>query len=367
MYLLKEQRYLSGSHDTGGFTERIKGIQGFEQRDASEILLLLRPNDRTTVSTATSHFVQEQVHTNTVQSNVPCGVAPGILNSLKRVTQFQNLNLNTCFRHNYYMSNPCDYQYAIPTEIKNVVSMRLASVELPNAWYLFSTKKKNNVMIVNSATSGAHKILVPDGNLDATSLQSYLNSTYFYMSATTTDLIYLKFSIDQYSFKSKFEVVGLPPSPVSFSINFVDQEANQNVMDTLGWLLGFRIATYTDITSIVISEGLFDGGGDRYVYIAIDDYQYNTNALNIVGLDKSIIDKNIIAKIPMVDGKLSLTVDDNTSPLTKTRKYNGPVSIRTLNIKVLDKYGHVIDLNNMDYSLTLELEILYEGFNFHLV
>ena len=50
--------------------------------------------------------------------------------------------------------------------------------------------------------------------------------------------------------------------------------------------------------------------------------------------------------------------------MTKTRKYNGPVNIRNIFIKILDQYGEIIDLNNMDYSFTLELEILYEGFNF---
>ena len=72
----------------------------------------------------------------------------------------------------------------------------------------------------------------------------------------------------------------------------------------------------------------------------------------------------MIAKIPMINGKLSLIIDDNTSLLTKTRKYNGPVNIRNLNIKILDQFGSIIDLNNMDFSFTFELEILYEGFNF---
>jgi hypothetical protein len=66
----------------------------------------------------------------------------------------------------------------------------------------------------------------------------------------------------------------------------------------------------------------------------------------------------------MVQGKLSLVIDDNSNPLTKTRKYNGPVNIRNLQIKILDKFGSTINLNNMDFSLTLELELLYEGFNF---
>ena len=59
-----------------------------------------------------------------------------------------------------------------------------------------------------------------------------------------------------------------------------------------------------------------------------------------------------------------MIIDDNSCPLTKTRKYNGPVNIRNLNIKILDRFGETIELNNMDYSFTLELEVLYEGFNF---
>ena len=136
-------------------------------------------------------------------------------------------------------------------------------------------------------------------------------------------------------------------------------------MNTFGWTIGFRLSKYINISNFILSEGLFDAGGDRYIYVSIEDYQYNNNALNIVCFDQSIMEKNIIAKIPMVNGKLSMIIDDNSCPLTKTRKYNGPVNIRNLHIKILDNFGNVVDLNNMDFSFTLELEILYEGFNFN--
>ena len=135
-------------------------------------------------------------------------------------------------------------------------------------------------------------------------------------------------------------------------------------MNSVGWAMGFRLAKYKNINKSIISEGVFDAAGDRYIFVSIDDYQYNNNVLNIVCFDKTTIEKNIIAKIPMINGKFSMVIDDNSSPLTKTRKYNGPVNLRNLNIKLLDRFGEVIDINNMDYSFTLELEILYEGFNF---
>ena len=311
-------------------------------------------------------------NTNIVTNTQINQVGPGFLNSIKRVTQLQNLNLNSCFRNNYFQSNPCDFQYIIPSEIKNVVSMKLASIEIPNAWYLFSHVQKNNQFIIeiyNPKETGQPQkqifpIVVPDGNYDSESLQHYLNTTYFYESETETDLKYVKFSIDQYNFKSKFEILPDPFSENSlqFSLLF-SEDINQNIMNTLGWMLGFRMPKYIRIKERICSEGLFDAGGDRYIYVSITDYQYNNNTLNIVGFDKSILNEDIIAKIPMINGKLSLIIDDNND-LVKKRKYNGPVNISRLQIKIMDKFGTIIDLNNMDFSLTLELEILYESFNF---
>ena len=226
---------------------------------------------------------------------------------------------------------------------------------------------------------------------------------------------YIKCSIDPYNFKFKFEsinngsllvsdffyiditfyILPLPPNNSSndcktykhkqyinssnYTHNLATLNANcvttSNIFkcmmtNTMGWILGFRQDKYENLLinnisgSLLLSESLFDGGGDRYIYLSIDDYQNSKNILNIGCLDNFIIEKNIIAKIPMVNGKLSLVINDNEAPLTKIRKYNGPVNIKTLNIKLIDKFGDIIDLNCLDYSFTLELEILYEGFNF---
>ena len=370
------------------YVEQIKNIYSFEKYSISDILNKLNVqiqiqqddkiidlNDTNNINNVNKKIInsdinvptiQEQKYTNIVESTFSNAVAPGSLNSIKRVTHLFNLNLNTCFRSNYYNSNPCNFQYLIPSEIKNVVSLRLASIEIPNSWYLFSSIKKNNIFeieINNNGTITNYTITIPDGNYDNNTLPDYLNNNYFYNSGTTNDLVYIEYVIDQYSSKSKFQLTGIYPENFCFTINFVKDNTN-NMMNTVGWLIGFRLASYKSITDYIESEGIFDGGGDRYIYVSIDDYQYNNNTLNMVCFDNSIMEKNIIAKIPMVNGKLSLIIDDNTCSLTKTRRYNGPVNIRNLFIRILDQYGEIIDLNNMDYSFTLELELLYEGFNF---
>jgi hypothetical protein len=289
-------------------------------------------------------------------------VAPGEINAVKRIIQVQNLNLNSCFRSNYYSSGPCDFQYIIPTEIKNVLSLRLASIEIPNAWYLFSENKKNNFFTI-IFKDNTYIITVEDGNYDMDTLTKYLNEKYFYLSSNLNELQYIEFSIDPFNHKTTIKLTALAPVDLTFSIQFIEDNINLNIMNTLGWTLGFRLANYVTMR-IIISEGLYDGGGDRYIYFSLNDYQYNTNVLNIIGFDKSIMDENIIAKIPMQNGKLCLTIDNNTNPLSKIRKYNGPVNIRNLHIKILDRFGSIIDLNHMDFSFTIEIEVLYECFNF---
>jgi len=324
-------------------------------------------NDNFHLDTKQSSNLNTKNNTNLIINSFPNNVAPGNLNSLKRITTFQNIHLNSCFRHNYFNSNSCDFQYIIPSDIKNVVSLRLVSIEIPNSWYLFSHKQKNNIFnievnIDNVITN--YVITIPDGNYDSDSLQQYLNTNYFSQSKTNNYLKYIHFSIDNNNFKSKFEVL---PNPsicnFSFSICFLYDE-NENLMNNVGWLLGFRLPTYQNISENIQSEGLFDACGDKYIYFALNDYQYNNNSNNIVGFDKSIMDENILAKIPMINGKLSFIIDENNNLLAKRRVYNGPVTLRKLYIKIMDKFGNIIDLNNMDFSFTLEVELLYESFNF---
>jgi len=295
-------------------------------------------------------------------------LSPGDLNSIKRITQLLNLNINSCFRHNYYQSSPTDFLYNLPIEIKNVSSMRLVSIEIPNSWYLFSSKKKNNIFyfsVCDKCTKHTkeYAIEIPDGNYNFEHLEHYLNTTYFYESNIDYPLKYVKFSINQNSLKSTFEIIDNDDDiTYDFNLKFAI-DLNQNVMNTAGWILGFRLANYLNIKAL-ISEALFDAGGDRYIYLSINDFQYNNNTSNIVCFDNNILNEDVIAKIPMENGKLSLVINDNNNNLAKIRRYNGPINLSKIQIKLLDQFGCVIDLNNMDFSMTIELQILYENFNF---
>ena len=384
IFNLIENNVIKNTNEVDAYLHQMKGLQTLENSTEMDVynkiinqnniqefeknLLNEKYND---VGGRVNPSLTNKNNTNYVVSSHQDLIAPGNLNSVKRILQYCNLNINSCFRTNYYQSNPCDFIYMIPSEIKNVVSMRLVSIEIPNSWYLFSKIKKNNIFeisIEENDEKHGYKIEIPDGNYDSQTLEDYLNSNFFYQSGMENSLKYIKFSIDSYNLKSKFELVescDLEKKRIRFSLKFTES-IGQNIMMTFGWILGFRIATYINVKELV-SEGLFDAGGDRYIYVSINDYQYNNNTSNIVCFDKSILSEDVIAKIPMVNGKLSLIVNDNNSPLSKIRLYNGPVNLSRLQIKVLDHFGNIIDLNNMDFSMTLELQLLYESFNFQNV
>ena len=303
-------------------------------------------------------------NTNLIYNTANNEISPGDLNSLKRITQLLNVNINSCFRENYYKNSPCDFVYNFPNEIYNVISLRLVSIEIPNAWYLFSSKKRNNIFKIVINNEDYYELEIPEGNYNNDTLEEYLNTTYFYKSEIETPLKKLKFSINNKNLKSMFEVIEEGgDDDFQFTLQF-SQDINQNIMNTFGWIIGFRMSNYVDIKEYIISESLFDAGYDRYVYLCLNDYQYNNNTSNLVFFDKSSLNEDVIAKIPMIDGRLSLIINNNNGNLAKLRRYNGPVNISKIQIKLLDKFGNVIDLNHMDFSMTLELELLYENFNF---
>jgi hypothetical protein len=75
---------------------------------------------------------------------------------------------------------------------------------------------------------------------------------------------------------------------------------------------------------------------------------------------KSIIGDNILGMIPITAQDFYVNFTSGNDYIERKREYFGPVRIQRLKIQLLNQYGDPINLNNMDYSFSLELEIGYE-------
>ena len=293
------------------------------------------------------------------------------INPVKTVTRKINMHFDSAFRDNYYKQSATDFMYSLPNTINDVVSIKLTSVDIPNSWHTISFIAKTNCFTIElkgKCFCNTYDIKVPDGNYSAQELLDYLNYEYFYLSNNTDKYLKcIKVSLMENSLRVRFEIIKDDSykcnDDFKFSLIFVNDK-NSNIQNTLGWIMGFRLGRYNDITDIIQSEGLIDTGGNRYIYFSLDDYQKNKCNQQIVNFDKTTINESVLGKIYLYNGRFSLNImEDDGANVTKKRDYLGPIRLSKFNIKLLDKFGTVIDLNNMDFSFSLELEILYNSNN----
>jgi hypothetical protein len=126
-----------------------------------------------------------------------------------------------------------------------------------------------------------------------------------------------------------------------------------------GWILGFRNGIYVNNQNYV-SEGIVDLSGPKYLFLVVDDFNNNVNNGFYSAFNSSLLNKNILARISLKSLTFSIFNENNFNIVTTPREYFGPVNIQNLNIQLLDEYGRVIELNNMDYSFSLTLTVVYD-------
>lgn len=316
----------------------------------------------------------------------------GIVNKLDKETQSVSLHINSLFRDEYYNDSSSDFTYTLPVNVENVLSARLTSVNLPNTWYLFEAEKGNNVFYVEmfevrkdtrKRTLGAggeplneryiHEIVIPDGNYTTGSLTNFLNKTYFKNVAMGVAVKNdyqkrmgrIEFKINPASLKSSFQITQDANALTYWHMNLIFvNEHSKSLIQTAGWILGFRTAKYLNIENSILSESLFDAAGDRYLYLCLNDFTINQTNNNIICLDNTFIDTHVLAKINIGTSSFGIQIDDTPDTAdthSKTRIYAGPTNLKKINIKLLDVFGKPINLNKMDWSFTLELEKLYQN------
>jgi hypothetical protein len=298
-------------------------------------------------------------------SSFPSEFFPGVINPLKRRINKQNLNIDTRFRDNYYGSPSTNFNVNLPLTINNVLTMQLAAIELPTTFYNISKQFGNNFFTL-TVNDVAQVVNIPDGNYTYTGIVNLLNTT---MTNIGGNFQYIVFGINNNNNNGSGQMfVGIDSSyigpAITFSLNF---QADRNGIDDrstplplkLGWTFGFRNGVYENNLNYV-SEGIVDLLGPRYLYLVVDDFNNNVNNSFYSAFNSSILNKNILARVSLQANTFNIFTENNLSIVTTPRQYFGPVKIQNLNIQLLDEYGRVIDLNNMDYSFSLTFQTAYD-------
>ena len=324
--------------------------------------------DKSNTIDAGSTYIIEKPTTPYTQSS-PSEFYPGTINPLNKRILKKNINIDTRFRENYYTTLASNFHVNLPLKLSKVVSLQLSAIELPNTFYVISQIYGNNFFVLEIVNEEPLIVTIPDGNYDYIGIQNFINN---FLSTQSGNYPNIQFLIDintggDQSGSAKM-VVGSTTGTTIFSINFVtDRYGNDDKQTPLplkiGWLIGFRDGYYENNTTYV-SEGLVNLLGPRYIYLAIDDFNNSVLDGFYGTFNSSIINKNILARISLqgnaFGNSFNILSKDNFSLITTPRQYFGPVDIQKLQIQLLDEYGRILNLNNMDYSFCLTFQTIYE-------
>lgn len=121
--------------------------------------------------------------------------------------------------------------------------------------------------------------------------------------------------------------------------------------------------TYQPVTyrKYVASESSFGSTATQYFFLEIDDYNRNFTTNTIIAETGSgtHLGNNIVARIPITITSLNINHTNPSDMIFKQRDYFGPVKIEKLHLRLVDRYGETLDIQNNDYSVAIELTTTY--------
>ena len=305
-------------------------------------------------------------------SSYPSEFFPGVINPLKKRSIKKNLNIDTRFRENYFSSPSTDFHFSLPINFDNVLQMQLTSLELPTTYYNVSKQYGNNffsITVTTASGTSTSVVTIPDGNYTYEGIVNIINTQLSNLGAPFDQVVFL-LNINNNSGSGQM-MVGInsspPPPPItitSLSLNFQADRFGIDDRSTplplkFGWMLGFRNGIYENNLNYV-SEGVVDVTGPRYIYLVVDDHNNNVNNGFYSAFNSSLLNNNILARISLQSKFFDVQISNNLGIVTNPREYFGPVNIQNINIQLLDEYGRVLDINNMDYSFCLTLVTAYD-------
>jgi hypothetical protein len=294
--------------------------------------------------------------------SLPSEFYSGIINPLKKRTIRQNLNIDTRFRDNYTKTSASNFQFVLPTQFNDVMSIQLDNFEFTTPVYNISAGLGNNFFSIEINTGEMLTIIIPDGIYTDTTLIAAINlaitnipllnnpATYQIVMSQNSNRcsIFTNSSVSSYEFTLFFQ--GSIQGTDNFAVPLPFK---------LGWIMGFRLGFYTS-EFVYTSEGSIDLYGPKYIYLVFDDYNNSVNNGFFSAFNSSVLNNNILARISMNPNTLGSVIQNNLAIITQARQYFGPVNINKVNIQLLDEYGRILDMHSMDYSFCVTFNIVYD-------
>ena len=262
-----------------------------------------------------------------------------IITNVHKNDKIKYINIDTQFHDEYHSDVTsadltANYSMTLPERLNDVKSIEVTNIEFPISYYNISKNLGNNSLMVNSTLH-----TIPDGN--------YTVSTLITQLITITGLTFSEAD-------HRVSIANVADKTISFQVN----SEKYHFKSKLGWLLGFRKITYDLSTGPTTGEGIINITGPKYLYLALEEYNKNTQVNSFTSpLSSSFVNKNIIARISLQNlpfGEVLSANLQNGLLISDKRSYNGKNDLQKLNISLLNEIGIPMNLNGLDFSFCIK-------------
>jgi hypothetical protein len=351
-----------------------------------------------------AHNIEVNNNVNPGKSIDNYGTKRGAINPLLTNTILKAINIDTRFRENYYSTKSTNITVTLPFRLEKVISYRIVGITLPLSYYNISQSYGNNVIQINvfsrtvlGQVAVSYSLILPDGCYNTTqsvsvyssSLEQVINNMLINdvnSPNNTTSGLNLRYTIDRTSGRSIFAQDASVSGTVAYNFDVVmsvenslqsgqvEEDYNRVLMTKLGWVLGFRFAKYSSSNTVmanpttygsIVSEGICFTKFPMYGFLAIDDFNNNANDYYMSVFSNSVSVPNIVAKVNLTEFSEVVGAfqgaqgESSSTAINREKRFFGPVNIQKLKVTLYDDMGRILDLNNMDWSLELAFECVY--------
>lgn len=272
-----------------------------------------------------------------------------ILNVDSRFRQFPSGNSATMRQELVTIgkSSASDFYFSVNPPIKNVIRLRITSIEFPNNYPFFTDLRKNTELRIIYTLSGSPVcsiVTIPSGNYTADDMVSKLMEIF---ADPIVGLGWLVVTFDHVT--GTFKFAGDKKFAIDATWNAYERPFDFGLAYYLGFTRKLHIATSTaSAVWELTSDQCANFSGDSYLLLRVNDYscvRHNTGS-TVIGA---------LAKIILREPKSFMVFDDYTGQHAKEVTFPTPQNLSRLHIEVLDPYGEKIDMCAANLSFSLEV------------
>jgi hypothetical protein len=257
------------------------------------------------------------------------------------------INIDSRFRVPKEGSSASNFYFRLPTPIRNVLRIRVTSIEFANNYFVFSAYRRNVTFWVSFGSPAVTaSVVIPDGNYSVDALVDTVNDLF-----ASSALSWLTISFNEVA--GEFTFTGSQ----DFSINTVCGSTdtwNREFDYGLGYNLGFSRGIFE---AIDISGGtVFAAVSNQSAYFAGDPYVFlRVNDFECVRQTAGGYQFGALAKIIMSQAKDYMNFDDYTGHHAKEVTFPNPYDLTRFKIQLVDPYGQLLEMDSAQFSFSLEV------------